>query len=224
MIPYKQLSLEDIFQDCQEKFGNDKPMFCPSWNNISIWMKWSAHPLINPRTFLGDAAFDSVGIYESLLSGDAFGKNRRFSKAYISLNERSKLKDPDYTLNADGVPCCPHNPDLPMKPDGTAKTESGLLRYKFVCPMVKWIYDPITRKTRRSCNCNNPCTKSSCGRMVYVRQENTFVPFRAPFAERMNGKIHISCEPLSKETSITSRKTSVSLVVVRKMKRPCMPT
>ena len=27
MIPYKQLSLTDIFQDCQEKFKNDKPAF-----------------------------------------------------------------------------------------------------------------------------------------------------------------------------------------------------
>ena len=27
MIPYKQLSLADIFSDCQEKFENDKPAF-----------------------------------------------------------------------------------------------------------------------------------------------------------------------------------------------------
>jgi hypothetical protein len=27
MIPYKQLSLNDIFQDCQNKFENDKPTF-----------------------------------------------------------------------------------------------------------------------------------------------------------------------------------------------------
>ena len=27
MIPYKQLSLADIFQDCQNKFDNDKPVF-----------------------------------------------------------------------------------------------------------------------------------------------------------------------------------------------------
>ena len=27
MIPYKQLSLADIFQDCQNKFENDKPAF-----------------------------------------------------------------------------------------------------------------------------------------------------------------------------------------------------
>ena len=27
MIPYKQLTLEEIFQNCQEKFENDKPAF-----------------------------------------------------------------------------------------------------------------------------------------------------------------------------------------------------
>ena len=27
MIPYKQLSLTDIFSDCQNKFENDKPAF-----------------------------------------------------------------------------------------------------------------------------------------------------------------------------------------------------
>ena len=27
MIPYKQLSLADIFSDCHEKFDNDKPVF-----------------------------------------------------------------------------------------------------------------------------------------------------------------------------------------------------
>ena len=27
MIAYKQLSLADIFSDCQEKFENDKPAF-----------------------------------------------------------------------------------------------------------------------------------------------------------------------------------------------------
>lgn len=27
MIPYKQISLADIFQDCQEKFDYDKPAF-----------------------------------------------------------------------------------------------------------------------------------------------------------------------------------------------------
>ena len=30
------------------------------------------HPLINPKTFLGDAAFDSIEIYKALLSGNTF--------------------------------------------------------------------------------------------------------------------------------------------------------
>lgn len=61
-----------------------------------------------------------------------------------------------------------------MKPEGTAKTKAGLLRYKFVCPMDKWIYDPVTQKSHRSCCCDNPCTKSTCGRMVYIQQESNF--------------------------------------------------
>lgn len=35
---------------------------------------FQAHPLINPKSFLGDTAFDSVSLYEQLLSDDAFGK------------------------------------------------------------------------------------------------------------------------------------------------------
>ncbi|MDI6619877.1 MAG: transposase, partial [Clostridiales bacterium] len=67
------------------------------------------HPLINPRTFLGDSAFDAVNIYKSLFS------ELHFEKAYIPLNSRSGLEDQDYTINEDGIPCCPHDKNLPMK-------------------------------------------------------------------------------------------------------------
>ena len=129
------------------------------------------HPLINPKTFLGDAAFDSVGLYKDLLSGDTFGKNRHFSKAYIPLNSRSGLENPDYTLNADGIPCCPHDETLAMKYEGTSKLKSGVTRYKFVCPKIKWEKNPDTGKYARVCHCDNPCTTSSCGRMVYIYPE-----------------------------------------------------
>ena len=33
MIPYKQLSLTDIFTDCQEKFQDDKPAFLSLLHN-----------------------------------------------------------------------------------------------------------------------------------------------------------------------------------------------
>ena len=129
------------------------------------------HPVINPKTFLGDAAFDSVALYKELLSGDTFGKNRHFAKAYIPLNSRSGLENPDYTINADGIPCCPHDENLAMKYEGTSKLKSGITRYKFVCPMIKWEKNPDTGKYVRVCHCDNPCTTSSCGRMVYIYPE-----------------------------------------------------
>ena len=129
------------------------------------------HPVIHPKTFLGDSAFDSVALYKDLLIGDTFGNNRHFSKAYIPLNSRSGLENPDYTLNTDGIPCCPHNETLAMKYEGISKLKSGVTRYKFVCPKIKWEKNPDTGKYIRVCHCNNPCTTSSCGRMVYLYPE-----------------------------------------------------
>ena len=63
---------------------------------------FSKHPLINPKTFLGDAAFDTAQLYKSLLTGDTFGNDKHFSKAYIPLNARSGLENLDYSINEDG--------------------------------------------------------------------------------------------------------------------------
>lgn len=130
---------------------------------------FKAHPLINPKVFPRETASDSVAIYEQLLSGDTFGENLNFSKAFILLNERSKLKNPDYSINSSGIPCCPKSPGLAMKPEGIAKTKAGLTRYKFICPKTGWVYNPETQKAHRECKCENPCTTSACGRMVYLQ-------------------------------------------------------
>ena len=134
------------------------------------------HPLINPKAFLGDAAFDSIEIYKALLSGDTFGVRkdgspRGFDKAYIPLKASAKLMNPDYTVNEHGVPCCPHDETLPMKPEGnTSHLRCGLKTFKFVCPKMSW--DKCDDgKYRRVCHCDNPCTDSSCGRMVYLYPE-----------------------------------------------------
>ena len=135
------------------------------------------HPLIQPKTFLGDSAFDAVNLYKELLSGNTFGTDSsgnclHFSKAYIPLNSRSHLENKDYTINADGIPCCPHDPQLPMKPEGnTSHLRCGLPTFKFVCPKMKWEYDKNTKKCHRVCHCKNPCTSSKCGRMVYIYSE-----------------------------------------------------
>ena len=124
------------------------------------------HPLINPKTFLGDAAFDSIEIYKYLL------QEASFEQAYIPLNGRISLPESDCPLNKDGVPCCPKDPSLPMKREGSkSHLRCGLPTMKFVCPKMKWEYDKTTGKSKRVCHCENPCTESPCGRMFYIYPE-----------------------------------------------------
>ena len=124
------------------------------------------HPFITPKIFLGDAAFDSTEIYKYLLL------EAPFEKAFIPLNGRVSLPEADCPLNEDGIPCCPKDPSLPMKREGSkTHLRCGLPSMKFVCPKMKWEYDKNTKKSKRVCHCDNPCTSSSCGRMVYIYPE-----------------------------------------------------
>ena len=153
----------------EDKSVHDARLLIPTLTDF-----FKKHPVINPKTFLGDAAFDSALLYKELLTGDTFGKDRHFFKSYIPLNSRSGLKHPDYTLNADGIPCCPYDETLAMKSEGTSKRRNGLVRYKFICPKIKYEKNPTTGKYIRVCHCDNPCTTSTCGRMVYIYPEKNF--------------------------------------------------
>ena len=52
MIPQKQLSLADIFEDCKDFYESDKPHFLTLLeNHIDL-----------DEIFLGDAAFDTIEI------------------------------------------------------------------------------------------------------------------------------------------------------------------
>ena len=126
----------------------------------------SKHPNINPDTFLGDAAFDTIEIYKSLF------EDFRFKKAFIPLKTKLSLDNAEYTFNEDGIPCCPHDSSLPMKREGSnSHLRSKLPTMKFVCPKMKWEYNREDKSSRRICHCDNPCTTSSCGRMIYVYPE-----------------------------------------------------
>ena len=124
------------------------------------------HPLINPKVFLGDAAFDTIEIYKSLFC------DFEFQKAFIPLKVPLSMKDCNYTVDKNGIPCFPHDPSLPMKREGSkSHLKSKLPTMKFVCPKMRWIWDKTTKKSRSVCECENPCTTSSCGRMIYVYPE-----------------------------------------------------
>ncbi len=124
------------------------------------------HPLINPKIFLGNAAFDTIEIYKSLF------EDFKFQKAFIPLKVKLSLDNVDYTFNENGIPCCPHDSSLPMKREGSkSHLKSNLLTMKFVCPKMKWEYNREDKSKRRVCHCDNPCTTSSCGRMIYVYPE-----------------------------------------------------
>ena len=151
----------------EDKCVHDSRLLIPTLKDF-----FDKHPLFNPKVFLGDAAFDSIPLYKQLLTGDTFGQNRLFSKAYIPLNARSQLENLDYTINENGVPCCPHDSSLPMKPEGSkSHLKSGLPTFKFVCPKMKWVYDKESKTSHRQCLCDHPCTSSKCGRMVYIYPE-----------------------------------------------------
>lgn len=167
LLPNKKSDSPDI-----DKSIHDARLLIPTLADF-----FQSHPLINPKTFLGDAAFDSANIYKELLKGGSFGTNDSgqdncFSKAYIPLNSRSKLsRESECPLNGNGIPCCPKNSGIEMKPEGQLITKSGIKKYKFVCPKMIWDYNPVTQRSHRKCTCGNPCTTSKCGRMVYIYPE-----------------------------------------------------
>ena len=151
----------------EDKSVHDARLLLPTLKDF-----FAKHPLINPKTFIGDSAFDSIAIYKALLGEDFFDIGNHFSEAYIPLNGRSILKNTDSVcpINEDGIPCCPHDPSLPMKQEGNAFSFRGIRKIKFVCPKMSWVRQP-NGKYCRQCHCEDPCTGSSCGRMAYIYPE-----------------------------------------------------
>ena len=124
------------------------------------------HPLINPKIFLGDAAFDCIEIYKYLL------QETSIEKAYIPLSGRISLPQADCPLNENSIPCCPKDPSLPMKREGSKSyLRCGPPIMKFVYSKMKWKFDKLTKKSKRVCHCEDPCTESSCVRMFYLYPE-----------------------------------------------------
>lgn len=145
----------------EDKSLADSKALIPTLNDLR-----ARHPQIKPSSFLGDAAFDSIKIYKYLF------EDFQCDKAFIPLKTKLSLDDKNITFNENGIPCCPHDPSLPMKREGSkSNLRSKLPTMKFVCPKMKWEYNREDKSKRRVCHCDNPCTTSSCGRMIYVYPE-----------------------------------------------------
>ena len=171
---------------------------------------FNKHPLINPKTFLGDAAFDTIKIYKSLF------QDFEFKKAFIPLRVKLSMVNGEISYTENGVPCCPHDTSLPMKREGSkSHLKSKLPTMKFVCPKMKWKYNRKDKSKRRVCHCDNPCTTSSCGRMIYIYPEKNLRAY--PGVERgsdewiENYKIRVNVEKsinqLKDSYGVASRKT-----------------
>ena len=171
----------------EDKCVHDSKLLIPTLKDF-----FSKHPLINPKTFLGDAAFDTVELYKNLLTGDTFGDDKHFSKAYIPLNARSGLENKDYSINENVVPCCPHDPSLPMKPEGSkSNLRSGIPTFKFVCPKMKWVYDKTTRKAHRQCFLKTRVLPPNAVAWYTYILKRTFVLIPGQSVEPKNGMIPI---------------------------------
>ena len=93
--------------------------------------------------------------------------NKEFLKAHpdIVVEKKSDSPDEDKSL-ADSKSL------LPMKREGSkSHLKSKIPTMKFVCPKMKWEYNKTDKTKRRVCHCDNPCTTSSCGRMIYIYPE-----------------------------------------------------
>lgn len=201
----------------EDKCVHDSKLLIPTLKDF-----FSKHPLINPKTFLGDAAFDTAQLYKSLLTGDTFGNDKHFSKAYIPLNARSGLENLDYSINEDGIPCCPHDPSLQMKYEGTSKLHSGVTRYKFVCPRMKWIYDKSTQNPIVIVSVTTLVLLLNVGGWSTSTRKRIFVLIPERSAAPKNGMIPIKSGLLSKEISTTSKTISVLQDAEPKMRGLCM--
>lgn len=149
----------------EDKSLSDSKALIPTLSSF-----FARHPLIRPDVFLGDSAFDTVDIYAGLL------KDLKFNKAFIPLNARSDSKYPDCIIDDLGRPCCPKDPSLPMKREGSrSHLRCGRPSMKFVCPKMKWVTED--GKAKRRTSCEDPCTDSPCGRMFYVYPEKDLRTF-----------------------------------------------
>ncbi|PRR71578.1 transposase [Neomoorella humiferrea] len=116
------------------------------------------HDLSRYEFFAGDAGFDSTENFRYLVQDCNL-------KPVINLNPRNTKELPEPRLAPEGVPVCPKNPSLKFKYAGFCKSRN---RIKWLCPLSK------PGKKGYTCTCQDPCTPSKSGRMVYTYPQDNY--------------------------------------------------
>ena len=82
-------------------------------------------------------------------------------------------------------------------------------------------YNREDKSKRRVCHCDNPCTTSSCGRMIYIYPEKNLRAY--PGVERGSQEWETTYKiRVNIEKSITPRIASVSQIVKQQTKKHYM--
>ena len=85
--------------------------------------------------------------YKQLTLAEIF-EDFGFQKAFIPLKTKLSVEEIDYTVNGNGILCCPHDPSFPMRREGSkSHLRSKLPTMKFVCPKMKRMYNKDTGKS-----------------------------------------------------------------------------
>ena len=130
--------------------------------------------ITNYKYFTADAGFDSTENYRYLFKDCSL-------KPVISLNPRNS-KELDEKYNENGIPVCSKDNTLNFKFDGYCDKRK---RLKWVCPLNK------RENNYRFTTCQDPCTDSSYGRVIYTYPEDNYrVHTPIPRGSRLWNKIY----------------------------------
>jgi hypothetical protein len=148
--PELEIDKKSVSPDEDKSIG-DSTALKPVLNDF-----FDRHPDFSYNTFIGDSAFDSYEIYPFLL------KDCNFENAIIPINHRNSTSLPEPGYNESGWPLCSEDNSIPMKPNGICKEKGRSIRFKWVCSKTHFV------KGKRVCFCENPCTTSPYGRVIYT--------------------------------------------------------
>ncbi len=144
-------------QDIKDKY--DSKSLIPSLETF-----FKLHPNFSYKYFLGDSGFDADDNYGYL--------HNKSIMPIINLNPRNSSDLPQPDFNEIGIPLCPNDPSLPMVYDGITREKGRSDRIKYICPKVK--KTTVKGKAAYILSCDNPCTKSKCGRIKQVTIHNNY--------------------------------------------------